>query len=57
MLGNHLNLNVFIWGRLRNNLSQLILITLDRSFRMESISYFWTKFKKRDARSFLYAKR
>ena len=34
------NLNLFILGRLRNKLSQLILITLDRSFRMVSISFF-----------------
>ena len=34
------DLNLFIQGRLRNKLSQLIVITLDRSFRMVSISFF-----------------
>jgi len=32
-------LNLFIEGRLRNKLFQLILITLDRSFRMVSIFF------------------
>ena len=33
-------LNLFIEGRLRSKLSQLILIALDHSFQMESISCF-----------------
>ena len=33
--------NLFIEGRLRSKLSKLIFITLDRSFRMESILLYW----------------
>jgi len=32
-----------MYGRLRNKLSQLILIILDRSFRMKSISFFFER--------------
>jgi len=38
------DLNLFCLGQLRSKLSQLILITLDRSFQMESI-LFLTRFE------------
>jgi len=42
------DLNLFILGLLQNKLSQLILITLERSFRMVSISFFLTRFDRRE---------
>jgi len=56
------NINLFISGRLRNKLSQLILITLDSSSEMVSKWYpfVWTRFERRekpDIMKSLYAKR
>jgi len=49
-----IDLNLFILGRLRHKLSQLILITLDRPFRMESISLFLNEVsEEREARPVL----
>ena len=47
------NLNLFCLGQLRSKLSQLILITLDRSFQMESISFLNEVWKDREAISIL----
>ena len=48
------DLNLFIYGRLRNKLSQLLFITFDRSFRMVSISFSFNEvWEEREARPVL----
>jgi len=53
-----IDLNLFIYGRLRNKLFQLILITFDRSFRLVSIFFFERGFERREKPDLsLYAER
>jgi len=47
------NLNLVIYGWLRNKLSQLVLITLDRSFQMVSISFLNKVWEEKEARPVL----